>query len=75
MSNSITLFEIVCRDCGAINRNETPIPSKEDGLDLYCYGCNSILVTFYSNENIMGKAIRQHLDDKKTPKGIHSDSK
>jgi len=54
-------FEISCRECGAINRNELPIPSKNDGLDLNCYNCESLLITFYKDESIMGKAIEEIL--------------
>jgi len=54
-------FEISCRECGAINRNELPIPSKNDGLDLNCYNCESLLITFYTDESTMGKAITEVL--------------
>jgi len=54
-------FEISCRECGAINRNELPVPSKNDGLDLNCYNCESLLITFYTDESTMGKAITEVL--------------
>lgn len=52
-------FEISCRECGAINRNELPIPSNNNGLDLSCYNCDSLLITFYTDESIMGQAITE----------------
>ena len=50
-------YEIVCRDCGQINRAETPLVSKKVGLDLNCFNCESLLITFYHDEHYMGYAI------------------
>lgn len=50
-------IEISCRECGIVNRNEIPLPSKEQGLVMYCHNCQYILATFYSDESLMGKHI------------------
>lgn len=54
-------YEIVCRDCGQINRAEIPLVSKKDGLDLNCFNCENLLITFFHDEHYMGIAITQFL--------------
>jgi len=60
--------EIVCNSCGMINRNEVPIPSKDQGLMMTCLNCQNILASFYSDESLMGKHITdqmKHLTNEK----------
>jgi len=66
-------YEIVCRDCGAINRNEVPIASKNDGLDLNCFNCETVLITFYHDESSMGIAIKSLLEGLKISKIVKRD--
>jgi len=63
-------LEIVCRDCGAINRSEIPIPSKNDGVDFTCWHCEGLLLTFFSDDNFMGKAIGEWIARRKQSKVI-----
>ncbi len=64
-------FEIVCRDCGNINRNEIPVCSKNDGLELSCESCESVLITFYHDEHPMAIAISSQAE--KTSKVVKTD--
>lgn len=66
-------YEIVCRDCGAINRNEVPIASKKDGLDLNCFNCETVLITFYHDDHVMGLAINSILEGLKLSKIVKHD--
>jgi len=59
----MTYYELVCGSCGTINRQEVPLPSKKDGLDLSCYHCNILLITFYGDESLMGKVIKDVVDN------------
>lgn len=58
-------FELVCQNCASINRNAVPIPSKNDGVDLYCWSCNGILITFFADEHFMAEAIEKWIDRNK----------
>jgi len=54
-------IEITCNSCGMINRNEVPIPAKEQGLVMTCLSCEYILASFYSDESLMGKHIADQM--------------
>lgn len=61
--------EVVCQGCGTINRNEVPIPSKSDGLELCCVNCGVTVITFFSDDSLMGKYIEnlwKDIDKKKS---------
>ena len=55
-------FELGCSNCSAINRAAVPIPSKNDGVDLTCWNCDALLLTFYADDHFMGKAIGTWLE-------------
>ncbi|GEM_PF-4695159 len=63
-------FEIGCTSCGAINRSSVPIPSKNDGVDFTCWNCEGMLLTFYSDEHFMGKAIQSYIEKRNQSKVI-----
>jgi len=56
-------IEIVCNSCGTINRNEIPLPAKEQGLIMTCLSCDYTLASFYSDESLMGKHIADQIED------------
>ncbi len=64
------IYEIGCQNCGGINRNEVPLPSKDEPLDLNCYNCDSVLITFYSDKSIIAKAIKKTFDKRNQKKVI-----
>lgn len=66
-------IEIVCSSCGMINRNEVPLPAKEQGLVMTCISCEYTLASFYSDKSLMGKHITDQIKDIPNRKKVITD--
>jgi hypothetical protein len=47
-------FQIVCAFCGAINYNDVPLVSKENGMSMTCWSCHKNIIRF-TNEDVASK--------------------
>ena len=52
------IFEIVCKNCNSICRDQVPLLVKCGSMNLICPDCDCILFSFYDEEHPLTKWVK-----------------